>query len=475
MKRSGDPVDSFPTGKKTRSRKIDEFPVFSKGTVEIKLSEDPAYQYQLHRAVLDRSSIWFLESIGQPFVESGPTPKSGRILYRYILLALKDTDEPLLTRVSLAASPALKPTNAENHIAVIKPDPGVFPEAIISGEVTNTSSNADTALSKTKRERSSSSVILIDSIEPTGTPLRSAVKRNAVELETETFDRAKKAYQCRLEAYNNLFLTFYNIAPQIATSDISRALTQCDALVRLAELYDCLNIVRPYLSNVLLQYRGDLYKAIAKDPPRWLLISIPIQSGPIFAEAAIHCIGCWPEWPWTTHWGCLTHNVLVLIRDKASDLRRSRAETESNLFVNTIRVEGRGCSLAGKTPRYDTWMVVSVFRAWLASVIQSNRENNREHLPSYFRKMRKAGEAYLPLETVETMLKPYSGPNWGQWDEIMEDLKLVKEFAEAEVCRITKNNLMLDVEEAKVQYLTCANIEPDEYPWVEQAAPETGI
>jgi hypothetical protein len=118
-------------------------------------------------------------------------------------------------------------------------------------------------------------------------------------------------------------------------------------------------------------------------------------------------------------------------------------------------------------------MVVSVFRSWLADAIQANRENKREHLPTYFRKMRKAGEAYLPLEAVEAMLKPYTGPDWGRWDEIVEDLKLVKQFAEAEVIGITKNNLMLDVEEAKVHYLTCANIEPAEYPWVEQGSPQT--
>jgi hypothetical protein len=98
MKRSGCLIDAY-VDKKARIGRIDGFPVFAKGTVGIKLSEDPKYQYQLHKAVLERNSVWFMESIDQPFVESGPVLNAGRIFYCYVLHAPNDTDEPLLTRV----------------------------------------------------------------------------------------------------------------------------------------------------------------------------------------------------------------------------------------------------------------------------------------------------------------------------------------------------------------------------------------
>ncbi|KAI9772925.1 MAG: hypothetical protein M1840_008807 [Geoglossum simile] len=467
MKRTRSQPDLPHADKRVHIKDHDSFPVYAKGTVEIQLSEDSAHHYRLHKAVLGRGSVWFMETLNQPFVEAGPTQNSGRVLYRYILHANGGNDEPLLTRVSLVDPPTVEPIKSEEEDTTMHMLPSRPPsEAPTGANPTDVaSSTVNLTSGTTRRGRSESSVIIIDSVE---TSSRDIVRRDVVEVEAEVKARAKRAQQCRLEAYNNLFLVLYSQEPQISTTNIRIALGQCEALVRLAELYRCLNIVRVYICTTLHQYRDQLYRAIAKDPPRWLLISIPIQSGPIFAEAAIHCIGCWPQWPWKTTWGFIPSKALALIKAKAFELQRLRADTERNLFLNTIRLGTRSATLSENNDyHFDTWMVVSVFRNWLANAIQECLEVNQEHLPIYFHKMSKAGDAYLPLPAVELMLFKFNGAGFGRWTSLAEDLGLIKKFAEEEVRAITRSNLTLKVEDAKINYLTCSNIRMNEYPWVE--------
>ncbi|KAI9784968.1 MAG: hypothetical protein M1839_001164 [Geoglossum umbratile] len=471
MKRIGSQIDLPYTGKRACAGNRDSFPIYSKGTVEVILSEDPAHYYRLHKGLLERSSVWFTESLSQPFVEAGQILYSERVRYRYILCAGKESDEPLLTRVSLVDPPIaelIKLEEAFTTTPVLTPSPPV--EGLTSSKLTTVTPGT---VGTTKRPDSECSVIIIESVEIAS---RDIVRRNAIEIEAEIKARAERAQQCRLEAYNNLFLALYNHEPQIATTSVRIALGQCEVLVRLAEIYGCLGVVRAHICAILHQYRDHLFKAIAKDPPRWLLISIPIQSGPIFAEAAIHCIGCWPQWPWKTSWGFIPSRALALIKSKAFELFRLRADTERNLFLNTIRLDARSARLTeDDNHQFDTWMVVAVFRDWLAGVIQECREADEEHLPTYYREMKKAGDAYLPLHTVESMLFNFSGPGFGRWDCLAEDLRLVKKFAEDEVEVITQNNLTLKVEGTKISYLTCSKILEGEYPWVETEDPGVEI
>ncbi|KAI9781524.1 MAG: hypothetical protein M1839_005939 [Geoglossum umbratile] len=467
MKRIGSQSDLSHTGKRACAGNRDSFPIYSDGTVEVIVSEDPAHYYRLHKAPLEGSSVWFTESLSQPFVEAGQILDSEQVRYRYILCAGKEGDEPLLTRVSLVDPPnaeLIKLEEAFTTTPVLTTSPPV--EGLTSSELTTVTPGT---VGTINRSASECSVIIIGSREIAAPDVG---RHNTIEIEAEIKARAERIQKRRLEAYNNLFLALYNHEPQIATTSIRIALGQCEFLVRLAELYGCLGVVRAHICASLHQYRDDLFKAIAKDPPRWLLISIPIRSGPIFAEAAIHCIGCWPQWPWKTSWDFIPSRAIALIKAKAFELFHLRANTERNLFLNTISLEARSARLGeGGSHHFDTWMVVAVFRDWLARVIRERREAGKEHLPTYYREMKKAGDAYLPLHTVEAMLFKFSGADFGWWNWLAEDLRLVKKFAEDEVAAITQNNLTLKVEGTKISYLTCSKILESEYPWVEMEDP----
>lgn len=50
-------------------------------------------------------------------------------------------------------------------------------------------------------------------------------------------------------------------------------------------------------------------------------------------------------------------------------------------------------------------------------------------------------------------------------EELSNDIKILKDFAKEMVEELCRNNLMLDVEGNGIEYLTCAEIRPEDMPW----------
>lgn len=69
------------------------FPRWSKGTVWVHLSDDPRYQYQLHKAVLERTSTWFSEELRKKIDDSATVvvdaPRQG---VKYLFVLERDAD-----------------------------------------------------------------------------------------------------------------------------------------------------------------------------------------------------------------------------------------------------------------------------------------------------------------------------------------------------------------------------------------------
>ncbi|KAH6719837.1 hypothetical protein BKA61DRAFT_459699, partial [Leptodontidium sp. MPI-SDFR-AT-0119] len=103
-----------------------------------------------------------------------------------------------------------------------------------------------------------------------------------------------------LLAYNNLFLIYYSQAPAIDSQDIDIALQQSELLIKVARLYGSITLVRPYINSALMLFGRDLYMAVMADPPRWIQLSMYLESAPIFQEAIIHIVANHPYWPWPT-------------------------------------------------------------------------------------------------------------------------------------------------------------------------------
>ncbi|KAK3077219.1 hypothetical protein LTS18_010887, partial [Coniosporium uncinatum] len=121
-------------------------------------------------------------------------------------------------------------------------------------------------------------------------------------------------------AYASMFGAMHNLPLHFPIDDISQALTQAETLVDLTSAYACLHLVRLPISHALHTFHKRLYTAIRRDPPRWLLLAVALESQPLYIEAFIHIAGCWPTWRWKTPLDKLPVDVLANIKTKAKDL-----------------------------------------------------------------------------------------------------------------------------------------------------------
>jgi hypothetical protein len=279
-----------------------------------------------------------------------------------------------------------------------------------------------------------------------------------------------------LSAYNNLFLIYYGRAPIIDAKDISNALQQAEILIRVAELYGSNPVIRPYLGNCMMQFGRDVYTAILQDPPRWLQLSLYLESAPIFKEAIIHITGNLPLWPWPT----------VQLRDFPDDLKGPggfferklnylealQRDVDRKLTMSSIKINGEEAQLDTENKKtYNTWLVLQLWKNWFVGSISKDESPNPTTCNNgmVYRLISKGGNAYLPSESIVAQIKAIrdlSRMLKRDRQEIEEDLKLMKDFAQEEVCLLCVNNCMLGVEEAGIKHLTCTKVENNELPWV---------
>lgn len=484
----------------------DMFPHFAFGTVILQLSNEPTAQYQLHRAVLERNSTWFKRALRKD--EGAPVS----VVFCFTLTQPPGQIIPSLVKTVKARFPSKLGsglTSVQNPSA----GPAMTGSGVIAGP--STQPTAPTPLPQSQRvplDRHTSTATIIDLLsfdddqpealshakpavkaemcneakvkvkqEPLG---NSSASGNSAETKEQKVDapnppggssdedfiaKQKEAYPKYVQAYHSLLAMFYNIAPQVSISDINCALCQCERVVRLATIYGSLPTVRPYLGNVLTQFRQKLYVAIAQDPPRWLLLGVALESASIYSEAMIHCAGSYPSCPWKTPWSKLPPSIFDIIKNKAEWLARLRSQVNEELLINTLRdPDGPVVSI---TLSPEQWIVVQIFRDWLAKQIQQHRESGTLHYGSLYRMIARGGNAYLAATDVSDVLDSMnlSGKLIDEtWDDVERDLNSLKAFANKAVAQLVANKLMVDPVVLGIPYLTSVEVGEEDYPWMKR-------
>ncbi|KAG5982352.1 hypothetical protein E4U55_002018 [Claviceps digitariae] len=175
--------------------------------------------------------------------------------------------------------------------------------------------------------------------------------------------RLSQANEDLLRDYDNLFRIFYNYRPVLDSVNVADAYVQCKSLLALADQYDALAVVGPRVDHHLLQFQSRLWKQIAKYPGSYLRLGYLARSKVIFQEALIHVVGQWPLGERSLR-AALPDIVLDIIEDKVDELEEIVSRIEGRLFRLNLTT-GKGERV---TPgnNYMDWLVVSLFRQWLA-------------------------------------------------------------------------------------------------------------
>jgi hypothetical protein len=293
--------------------------------------------------------------------------------------------------------------------------------------------------------------------------------------------------QEKLQAMHSLLSIFYGRPPVISSNDIDLALRQSEHLIKAADVYGAVTLVRPHIGNIPSQFGRPLYHAIIREPRRWLNLSIQLQNAPFFREAMIHVVGTFPGKITTETLSGFSNRVRGLVESKVAEIRQKMSTVNEILFSAAIDYNGTRVRLDPYDKScFDTWFITQMWRSWFCDKLAECRipsrhpsePNTMTKLGMLYRRIGAEYDAYLPVHRVQEILRNFTVPNSSegtscipgflQWHEAPLDLDLMKEYARQQVQEICKNESMLSPTEGKFQYLTCTSIANHELPWVVQ-------
>ncbi|KAH9838926.1 hypothetical protein Tdes44962_MAKER01777 [Teratosphaeria destructans] len=312
-----------------------------------------------------------------------------------------------------------------------------------------------------------------------------------------------------LKDYDNLFRTMYQYPPILDSINIATAYTECKALLHLADMYDCLDIVGSRVDHHLLRFGARLFKQIAKYPPSYLKLGYLARSRTIFTEALIHVVGQWPLAAPQLRNGQIDANVVDLIEDKYDDLREQQERVEFRLWrLNLTTTRGERVNPYND---YLSWLGLSLFRQWLAEnttpapvpILKNSSRSSSATAVSHRPRASSQSSTHavtqrVPVPSTQTPSAPNPGrvyrllgstslSTYLNHEDLKRFLKLqpdlytrdnlrcferrideIKNLARDAVKPLMRNFLELDLSSfgpAGLGYLTCSRLEESEMPW----------
>jgi hypothetical protein len=270
------------------------------------------------------------------------------------------------------------------------------------------------------------------------------------------------------QAFNNLFLIMHNIKPDINTQNFDTTSRQVQLLIEIAKAYECLPMIRFTVIASLLEYGKIFFRAIMKDPIHWLNLSCLLESTSIFQEAMVHIVGQYPHWL-KKSMGVkgLPEQIIKLIRRKRNEIRERKTDIEEVLLDGTVTVDGCRIKISRENKDdWSTWFVVQYWRDWFLDLRATSKSPQNYISGTVYRTMAKGGDDYLSASYIHGLLKDNnSAINVPDYEIVATELAIMTDFAMQQVQPLVVNNSMLCVEEESIDYLTCASVEKNEFPW----------
>ena len=392
-------------------RPLDEFPIFKDGDViiETKLGNIPQI-FQLHSSILARHSMWFASVFQQDTIDIQPS---------WYLFKIEEIDSQvkLVRQLAQGERPSL------SHTMPTTPDTTYI-----------------------KFETGSGS-----------------------NLQSTTAQKRKFNQAATITAYTQLFAAFYNHSPPISTSSIQLALSHSETLLRLARNLGCIHLLQPHLSKTFTNYRQTFWEAIAADPPRWMRLSLYLEDRAIYTECLIHLVGAHPAWPWKTGRRAVPENVREIVRKKSAQMKLLVRDVQLELLLVTMSVQvekGKTRPLnPGLRCDLESWMVVSVLREETAQWISSMEKGQDASLQvgRFFRGIYKGTAKWFQNEYVKEACEKILST---KWEDLAEDLEMLRKIAKEVVQEVARNELMIDPETCGLGYLTCVKTVDEDIPWL---------
>ena len=270
--------------------------------------------------------------------------------------------------------------------------------------------------------------------------------------------------------YDNLFRGFYNETIDIDNTDLAKVLEDCIGLLNVAENYACLPCVAESIDIALLRQGQVLFKSIAQNPAAWANLAIRIKSPTIMKDCLIHLTGKWKMLS-ESEKNDLDTKIVEICQRKYDGLRTMKSAIEirclghySNIIQKPIH-ENPGRTSYGND--VYSWMALSLFRHWFCQSICENKTFDADDGGfRFYLALYRGGQAYLDRAQCEDfhMYFPMSRKGKTVFENHLAAYKAdIQSFA----APLLMNRTHLELaEDEHLGYLTCLEVETQDYPWV---------
>ncbi|RPB20265.1 hypothetical protein L211DRAFT_852518 [Terfezia boudieri ATCC MYA-4762] len=290
-------------------------------------------------------------------------------------------------------------------------------------------------------------------------------------------------------AYENLFLIYYNFTPTYIYQTKTPSEQCFFRLVEVAQKYGSLRAVSTRLDHDLIALGDTLWLHIFWDSLSWLALSLQIRSQAIFKEATIHIIG---RGLIISHLAKLQsinipQKVITMMQLKYNQVVRLGHITERQL--RALNYPGDPTPYNHTSGDSTNWLALSLWRSfdsdYSARVFGRDQSaiSTGMELPElsaeYFRLYYTSGEAYLGEAELYNFL--VQSGYFKQLDDVSSgmpgesaasafrrDVMMLKEYAREIAEPICTNESRLGIKELERRgggYLTCITWKEEEMPW----------
>lgn len=290
---------------------------------------------------------------------------------------------------------------------------------------------------------------------------------------TRTSHQAQEEERKTFDDFENVFRACYSLPLKLDHKNIQNALQQTEATLDIAKVHGFLSVIRPHLNAHLLNFGRELYKSIVQEPPRWLQLSLWIQSTPIFKEALLHIVGNYPKWQHEAveRVRNYPYEVEYLIDTKINDFRKKKANIDGDLFkTNHIEADKEKLYFEDIDEHtYNTWLVNKCWNDWFEySIAKANTARISHEDATMYRRMLQGGNAYLDINTVCDIIETLRGRALSEEEflEIENDLTRLKQYAQEKVQSLCVNESMVLVGDEDIKHFLCVEVSDHERPWL---------
>ena len=265
-----------------------------------------------------------------------------------------------------------------------------------------------------------------------------------------------------------LFQTFYGKAPEFDDHNLATVLSDCMGLVDVAESVGSVDQVRENVDLALLRQDNILWQSIAGNPEAWAELGRRVHSPTIFKEGVTHIVGTWNLIPQDRKDG-LHADIRRVCERKAHDLDVAKEAIEMRILGHYPAFLCRIAANKPGRPSYANdiymWMSICFFRQWFAQAISDNRTRMAaDGGYGFYNALAKGGQQYLHHEDFQNFHQ-YFPMSTKACNVLEANMGVLKEDVKQFVADVVQVRVHLKGEENNVNWLTCALVEKEDYPW----------